>query len=174
MASANPYQAPGAAVRDAGDQVQEVKVFSTEGRIGRARYIAYGIGFYFLFGIIAGVFMTLGTFGTIVAVVAWLGLVVIGFMLTIQRCHDFNTTGWLSLLMLIPLANLIFIIIPGTDGPNNYGGPTPPNGIGVLIVAWLLPVIFIVGIIAAITLPAYQDYQKRAVQKQQQQQLQKK
>jgi uncharacterized membrane protein YhaH (DUF805 family) len=171
--SVNPYQAPGAAVRDAGDQVQEVKVFSTEGRIGRARYIAYGIGFYILFGALAGGMMALGTFGAILAVVAWVALLVIGFMLTIQRCHDFNTTGWLSLLMLIPLANLIFVIIPGTDGPNNYGGPTPPNGIGVLIVAWFLPVIMIVGILAAIALPAYQDYTKRAQQKQQQQ-LQKK
>ena len=169
MASANPYQAPGAAVADAGDQVQDVKVFSSEGRIGRARYIAYGIGFYFLFGIIAGVFMALGTFGAIVTAVASLGFLVVAFMITIQRCHDFNTTGWLSLLMLIPLANLIFILIPGTDGPNNYGAPTPPNSVGVLIVAWLLPLVFIVGILAAITLPAYQDYVKRAQQKGQQQ-----
>jgi uncharacterized membrane protein YhaH (DUF805 family) len=94
-------------------------------------------------------------------------------MLTIQRCHDFNASGWLSLLILIPLANLIFIIIPGTDGPNDYGGPTPPNSVGVLIVAWLLPVMFFVGIIAAVTLPAYQDYTKRAKEKQQQLQQKK-
>jgi hypothetical protein len=89
-------------------------------------------------------------------------LVVIGFMLTIQRCHDFNMSGWLSLLMLVPLANLIFLIIPGTDGPNRFGGPTPPNTIGVLILAWLFPAIAAIGIVAAIALPAYQDYQKRA------------
>ena len=41
----NPYQAPGAPVADAGE-VQPVKVFSAAGRIGRARYIAYGLGFY--------------------------------------------------------------------------------------------------------------------------------
>jgi uncharacterized membrane protein YhaH (DUF805 family) len=165
MASANPYQAPGAAVADAGESVQPVRVFSTEGRIGRARYIAYGIGFYLFFGVIAVVLTALGKFGAIFALVVWLALLVIMFMLTIQRCHDFNTTGWLSLLVLIPLANLIFFIIPGTDGPNNYGGPTPPNSIGVLIVAWLLPVFFVVGIFAAISIPAYQDYQKRAQEK---------
>lgn len=167
----NPYQTPAAAVADAGDQVQEVKVFSTEGRIGRARYMAYGLGFYILFGFLGGVMAgIMGTVGIAVMVVAWIALVVIGFMLTIQRCHDFNVSGWLSLLMLVPLANLIFIIIPGTEGPNRFGGPTPPNGIGVLIVAWMLPLLFVIGIIAAISIPAYQDYSKRA----QERQLQKK
>ena len=159
----NPYQAPSAAVADAGDQTQPVKVFSISGRIGRARYIAYGIGFYILFGIIAAALTAaLGGIGGALMVVAWVALVVIGFMLTIQRCHDFNMSGWLSLLMLIPLANLIFLIIPGTDGPNRFGGPTPPNTIGVLILAWLFPAIAAIGIVAAIALPAYQDYQKRA------------
>ena len=159
----NPYQAPSAAVADAGDQTQPVKVFSVSGRIGRARYIAYGIGFYILFGIIAAVLTAaLGSVGGALMVAAWVALVVIAFMLTIQRCHDFNTSGWLALLMLIPIANLIFLIIPGTDGPNRFGAPTPPNSAGVLIAAWAMPVIMIIGIVAAIALPAYQDYQKRA------------
>lgn len=162
-ATVNPYQAPSAAVADAGDQTQPVKVFSVSGRIGRARYIAYGIGFYILFGIIAGLLTAaLGSVGGALMVVAWVALVVIAFMLTIQRCHDFNMSGWLSLLMFVPLANLIFLIIPGTDGPNRFGAPTPPNGIGVLIAAWSLPLIMVIGIVAAIALPAYQDYQKRA------------
>jgi uncharacterized membrane protein YhaH (DUF805 family) len=87
-------------------------------------------------------------------------------MLTIQRCHDFNTSGWLALLMVVPLANLIFFFIPGSDGPNRFGAPTPPNSVGVLIAAWLIPVFFVVGILAAITIPAYQDYAKRAGQAQ--------
>ena len=159
----NPYQAPSAAVADAGDQTQPVKVFSVSGRIGRARYIAYGIGFYILFGALAaGLSMALGAVGAALMAVGWVALVVIGFMLTIQRCHDFNMSGWLSLLMFVPLANLIFLIIPGTDGPNRFGGPTPPNSLGVLIAAWFLPAIMVIGIVAAIALPAYQDYQKRA------------
>src|SRR5262245_53361568 len=174
MASANPYQAPGAAVADAGDSVQPVKLLTSEGRIGRARFIAYSIGYYFLFVILIAVLSLMGTFGAIVTSILSLAFLFVAFLLTIQRCHDFNATGWLSLVMLIPLVNLIFIVIPGTDGPNNYGAPTPPNSTGVLIVAWLLPVIFVVGIVAAITLPAYQDYTKRAQQKQQQLQMQKK
>lgn len=166
----NPYQAPGAAVADAGETVQPVNVWSTSGRIGRARYIAYGTGFYILAGVLAALSAMLGAVGGVLMIVLWLALLVIGFMLTIQRCHDFNVTGWLSLLMLVPLANLVFVFIPGTEGPNRFGAPTPPNSIGVLIVAWLFPVLFVVGIIAAISLPAYQDYTKRA----QERQLQKK
>ncbi|HEX7219712.1 MAG TPA: DUF805 domain-containing protein [Burkholderiales bacterium] len=159
----NPYQAPSAAVADAGGETQPVKVFSVSGRIGRARYIAYGMGFYILFGALAaGLSMALGAVGAALMMVGWVALVVIGFMLTIQRCHDFNMSGWLSLLMFVPLANLIFLIIPGTDGPNRFGGPTPPNSLGVLIAAWFLPAIMVIGIVAAIALPAYQDYQKRA------------
>ena len=158
----NPYQAPSAAVADAGDQTQPVKVFSVSGRIGRARYIAYGIGFYILFGAIIAALAMMGPVGGALTVVAWVALMVIAFMLTIQRCHDFNVSGWLSLLMLIPLANLIFLFIPGTDGPNRFGGPSPPNTAGVLILAWLFPAIAVIGIVAAIALPAYQDYQKRA------------
>ena len=162
----NPYQAPGAAVADAGSEVQPVKVFSAAGRIGRARYIAYGTAFYILFGLLALLSGFLGAVGGVLMIVLWIAILVIAFLLTIQRCHDFNVTGWLSLLMLVPLANLVFLFIPGTDGPNRFGGPTPPNTVGVLILAWLFPVLFVVGIIAAISLPAYQDYTKRAQEKQ--------
>lgn len=167
----NPYAKPNAAVADATERYQEVRLFATSGRIGRVRYIAYGIGIYFLFAIL-GVLLSLviGQFGM---VLAWIAILVVGFMLSIQRCHDFNTTGWLSLLVLVPLVNLIFWFIPGTDGPNDYGDKTPPNGGGVVfaVVAALL-VIPVIGILAAIALPAYQDYTKRAKAMQQQQQQQ--
>lgn len=148
----NPYRPPAATVADAGDSTQPVRVFSMSGRIGRARYIAYGFGFYVLFGLIGGVVAVMfGMVGTVVTLLAWIALAVIGFMLTIQRCHDFNASGWLSLLVLVPLANLIFLFIPGTDGPNRFGPPTPPNNVGVLIAAWFLP-LFVAGIIAAIVI----------------------
>ena len=165
----NPYAKPNAAVADAAEQYQEVRLFATSGRIGRVRYIAYGMGIYFLFAIL-GVLLSLviGQFGM---VLAWIGILVVGFMLTIQRCHDFNTTGWLSLLVLVPLVNLVFWFIPGTDGDNDYGAKTPPNGGGVVfaVVAVLL-VVPVIGILAAIAIPAYQDYTKRAKAMQQQQQ----
>ncbi|MEA3192219.1 MAG: hypothetical protein QOD26_552 [Betaproteobacteria bacterium] len=166
----NPYAKPNAAVTDAGEEVQEVKVFSTSGRIGRVRYIAYGMGIYILFGILGALLgAVIGSAGM---VIAWIAIMIIGFMLTIQRCHDFNATGWLSLLVLVPLVNLIFWFIPGTDGENQYGARTPPNGVGVIIAACIVPIIAVVGILAAIALPAYQQYQVRAKAMQQQQQQQ--
>jgi uncharacterized membrane protein YhaH (DUF805 family) len=164
----NPYAGPKAAVGETADQYQEVKLFSTSGRIGRVRYIAYGLGIYILFGLLG--FLLSMAIGQAGMWVAWLAIMVVGFMLTIQRCHDFNATGWLSLLVLIPLVNLIFWFIPGTDGENNYGAKTPPNGVLVIIAAFIVPIVAIVGIIAAVSLPAYQEYQKRAAQKVQMQQ----
>jgi uncharacterized membrane protein YhaH (DUF805 family) len=158
----NPYRAPTAAVADAGDAMQPVRLFSASGRIGRARYIAYGFGLYLL-SMLAGVVgaRLFGEVGAVLATVAWVAMAVLGVMLTVQRCHDFNVTGWLALLIVVPLANLVFLFIPGTDGPNRFGAPTPPNSVGVLVVAWLIPGIVIAGMIAAIALPAYQAYLQR-------------
>ena len=167
--AANPYRRPGAPVDDAdAEEFSEVRMFSAAGRIGRVRYIGYSVGMTLVFyAVIAmGGALTAATgmtgLGMALIIAAVIGMLVVGVLLTIQRCHDFNMSGWLSLLILIPLANLIFLVIPGTDGPNRFGGPTPPNTAGVLILAWLLPAVAVIGIVAAIALPAYQDYQKRA------------
>jgi len=153
----NPYQAPAATVADAGDETQPVRLLSISGRIGRARYLAYGFGLYFVFMFAAGfVAGALGDAGIALMVLAWAAAAILGIMLTIQRCHDFNMSGWLSLVLIVPIANLMFLFIPGTDGPNRFGAPTPPNGVGVLIFAWLIPAVALIGIIAAIALPAFQ------------------
>jgi len=169
MASVNPYQAPAAAVADAGEQFGEVRLFAVSGRIGRARYIAYSIGLYVLLTAVAMAGAFLGTAGAVVMATAYLGMLVLMFMLTIQRSHDFNASGWMALLMLIPLVNLLFLVVPGTDGENRFGLKTPPNTVGVLVAAWLLPLFFVVGIVAAIAIPAYDTYTKRAQQKMQMQ-----
>ncbi len=142
--------------------MQPVRLFSASGRIGRARYIAYGFGLYLL-SMLAGVVgaRLFGEVGAVLATVAWVAMAVLGVMLTVQRCHDFNVTGWFALLIVVPLANLVFLFIPGTDGPNRFGAPTPPNSVGVLVVAWLIPGIVIAGMIAAIALPAYEAYLQR-------------
>src|SRR5262245_7995065 len=125
--AANPYRAPAAAVADnVTEEYGEVSLFSASGRIGRARYIAYGMGVYIAVMAVIVVGALLGTLGFVVMAVGYIAMLVMMFMLTIQRCHDFNTTGWLSLLVLVPLANLLFLIVPGTDGENRFGLKTPP------------------------------------------------
>jgi uncharacterized membrane protein YhaH (DUF805 family) len=163
----NPYGAPRAAVGDAGEEFQPVRIFAVSGRIGRARYIVYTIVVSLLVMFIAGLAAAfLGPLGIAVLVVGYIATFVISIMLTIQRSHDFNMSGWFSLLMFVPLAGLIFWFLPGTDGPNRFGAKTPPNSTGVMIGVWILPVLFVAGIIAAVALPAYQQYMQRAAQAQ--------
>jgi uncharacterized membrane protein YhaH (DUF805 family) len=169
MAAANPYQAPGAPVADAkSEQFSQVKVFSASGRLGRVRYIAYSIGYSFLISLVLGALGAAigsavgGAVTMALTGIAYLVMFVLIFLLTIQRAHDFNTTGWLSILVLIPLVNLIFWFIPGTDGENRFGMPTPPNRVSTIIVAAIIPIVAAVGILAAIAIPAYQQYVQRA------------
>jgi uncharacterized membrane protein YhaH (DUF805 family) len=168
MATVNPYRAPAAAVADSAEEFQPVRIFSVSGRIGRVRYIAYSVWLPFLimlvFGFVGGFIAAAAGAGGAAAVLMGIGYVIafaLAIMLSIQRSHDFNTTGWLSLLWFVPLVNLIFWFIPGTDGENRFGGKTPPNSVLVLIAAWLMPVLLI-GILAAVAIPAYSDYVKRA------------
>jgi uncharacterized membrane protein YhaH (DUF805 family) len=169
MATANPYNAPRAQVAGAGDaEYGEVRVFSSRGRIGRLRYLGYSTGLSFLVMVFAGILgavvgPAVGEQGSMIAVAAaYLFTFFVWILLTIQRSHDMNRSGWLALLMLVPILNLLFYFWPGTDGSNDYGAEPPPNGIGVILLALILPLVFVAGIVAAIALPAYQDYVKRA------------
>jgi uncharacterized membrane protein YhaH (DUF805 family) len=168
MATVNPYRTPTAAVGDYAEEYGEVRVFSSAGRIGRVRYIGYSIGFTILVGLIGGVLGAILGGAGMAQLAKPFGLLVgfsalaIQMLLTIQRCHDFNANGWLCLVALIPLVNLMFWFVPGTDGPNRYGPPPPPNSAGAVALALILPLIFVIGIMAAISIPAYKSYTDRA------------
>ena len=157
----NPYAAPKAAVSDAIEQTQPVRFFSISGRIGRVRYVNSLIALNILL-LVAGV--ALAIIAGPLMLFAGVPYVILVLMLTIQRCHDFDVTGWLALLSLIPYAFLIFCIIPGTKGRNRFGPPTPPNSTLALVLVWILSAIAVVGIVAAIAIPQYQSYVKRAQQ----------
>jgi uncharacterized membrane protein YhaH (DUF805 family) len=167
--AANPYRKPAAHVDDANvEEFSQVKILSASGRLGRIRYIGYSIGMtlvFYLF-IALGAAVSAGTgvgvLGAAIIFAAVVGMLVVGVMLTIQRCHDFDVSGWLSLLLVVPVAPLLFWIIPGTKGANRFGAPTPPNSGGVVALALILPLVFVVGILAAVALPAYQKYTERA------------
>lgn len=172
MSTANPYQAPAANLNfSQAEEYSEVKFFSTKGRLGRVRYLTYSMGYMLIFYIALFVLTALAAAaGSETAVFAVMGIAyvaILGFAmtLTIRRAHDFNASGWWSLVSLIPLVGLLFLFVPGTDGENNYGKKTPPNrGGAVVAVVGVFAVIAIVGILAAIAMPAYNDYVKRAAE----------
>jgi len=186
MNATNPYASPQSTVTDAADnEIGEVRVFSAAGRIGRVRYLGYAMGLYLvgalLVGLAGGISAALGggaggalMIATMFAVYA--ALAVIGFMLAIQRIHDFDTSGWLSLLLFVPGVNGIFglllLFIPGTRGRNRFGPQPPPNSVGVTILAAIGPLFFVVGILAAIAIPAYNQYIEQARQQDRQDQVQ--
>ena len=159
----NPFVAPQAAVDDVQDFADsrfKLNLFSSAGRIGRVRYLTYSMGIGLLI-ILTGVALSAIT-SPMLIFAAYVVMFYANFMLTIKRCHDFDTTGWLSLLIFIPVVGLIFLLIPGTDGPNRFGRKTAPNGgTGVILISIVIGVA-IIGILAAIAIPAYQGYTQRA------------
>jgi uncharacterized membrane protein YhaH (DUF805 family) len=171
MEEANRFAPPGAQVADVverGVGVQPVRLWPPSGRIGRLRLLAYSAALYLAFIVVSAV---LGGFAgatrspktaLALGVVAFIVYVVGGLVLLIQRSHDMNLSGWWSLAAFVPLVGLLWLVKGGTPGANRWGAPPPPNGLAVRIIGLIFPVVLVVGVIAAIALPAYVDYTKRA------------
>jgi uncharacterized membrane protein YhaH (DUF805 family) len=45
----------------------------------------------------------------------------INLAVSVKRLHDFAYRGFLAIVIVIPLVNLIFAVWPGTPGPNAFG-----------------------------------------------------
>ena len=168
--SVNPYQAPDGSLLQEDDEVGVINFFSPSSRIGRLRMLTHTLVIYLGFGIIAaivgGALATSGMvlLGFLIAVM-YIGLIVILWIIMIQRLHDLNRSGWYSLLSFVPLVNialsLILLFAPGTDGKNKFG-PRPPKNQWYHWVGGLIFPIAFIGVIAAVSIPAYQDYTERA------------
>ena len=175
MSAVNPYDAPDASLDTGQEELYQPKIFSFQGRIGRMRYLAYGIGVNLLLMLVmlplAGATAFLGgdpgssMIGILGIGIFYVLTIVISVMFAKRRLNDLNRSGWWFLLFIVPLVNLLLaiylIFFPGTNGSNNFGPAPEANSVGVLILGWLMPVFFILGIVAAIAVPAYQDYLSR-------------
>lgn len=181
----NPYRSPNAALADVpGDTDGETytpKIFAIDGRIGRLRYLTYSwlasLVMAIPLAIIGGILIALvgsnasspGGMLFLIAVI-YIPIVAISFIMAKRRLNDLDKSGWLSLLMLVPLVNffiaLYLIFWPGSPGSNHYG-PKPEKNSWVAIVLGLILPIFLIGILAAIAIPAYQSYVLKAQRAQQ-------
>ncbi|WP_407306762.1 TMEM128 family protein [Acinetobacter sp.] len=162
---------------------------SPSGRFGRLSYLGWNMLMSFsiliIIGIIAAFFspnlfndpstMTSSSItATVLIGIAYLGLLYFSFVFTIRRLHDRNHTGWLSLFMIVPLLNLIFIlylIFAKGDARNNQYGPRRTTKAWEKVLGWIYVLIFPIGILAAIAIPAYQSYVERAQQVQMEQSI---
>ena len=169
MSDANPYSAPDAALDTGQDVLYQPKIFSFNGRVGRMRYLAYGIGLNILLMAVmiplGGMTAAMGgeagmsMLGMVMVGLFYIATIAISIMFAKRRLNDLNRSGWWFLLFLVPIVNLLMAIylvfFPGSDGDNNFGPAPTSNSVGVLILGWMMPVFFIVGIGAAILLPQF-------------------
>lgn len=169
----SPFAPPRA---DVGVEIEEgfgeLNLWGISGRIGRVRYLAWSLVLGLISLPVIGICelsMKASLFlGGALMLVAYVAMIVVGVMFGAKRLHDVGWSAWWLLLFIVPIANfvlsLLMLFMPGTQGSNNYGAPPPPNSTAVKILAWcwLLYLVFIIGIIAAVALPAYSNYVQRA------------
>lgn len=97
----------------------------------------------------------------------YIAVIYFSIIFLIRRLHDRNHSGWLSLLMLVPIANILFalyaLFAPGNRNHNQFGHPRTTRGWeNVLAILYIL--LIVLGIVTAMAVPSYQDYVNRAKQ----------
>lgn len=178
----SPFAPPRSALESSNGEFSTLKVWTLEGRIGRVRYLGWSMASVLISELFTGVITLLmaGVFFAVPGRPAYVFVIVIGFILGfilrvvlwapigVKRLHDMNWSGWCLFIMMIPLVNFIFgllmLFMPGTERRNDYGPPPPPNTAGVVVLAWcwVIAPIVLVGILAAVAIPAYQNYTQKA------------
>jgi len=171
MNDQNPYSTPDASLSSGSSGTYNPSVLSFSGRIGRLRYLAYNTGLNLILmaimvpllgatGFMAGGgdMAAMGGMSSILLILLYIATFVITIMYGKRRLNDLNRSGWFILLIIIPLVNLLLaiymIFFAGTEGDNEYGPKPDPNTLGVKILALTMPVLFFLGIGAAIIIPS--------------------
>ncbi len=147
----SPYAPPQAQVGEVLPEFGELKVFSTDGRIGRLRYLAWylvlSLGAVALFAIAAMGFAMSQIIGGVLIAVVTIGMMVVAVQMSVQRLHDIGWSGWLLLLSIVPIIggvfSLLLLVVPGSAGANRFGPPQPANSTAVKVLAalWLVPIL---------------------------------
>jgi uncharacterized membrane protein YhaH (DUF805 family) len=131
-----------------------VIALSVEGRIGRLRYLAWGIPAVFAL-LVALLVLVIGAgsgrvFGVLIGFLASAGGLIVILRLSILRLHDLGRSGWWIVLYVIPLVNLLLhialIALPGAAEPNEYGPVPEDNTPWVYVGAALSGMVYLIDI----------------------------
>ncbi len=176
MEAVNPYESPKSRTLNITSETYQPKLFSINGRIGRIRYLAYSLIAMLVYGFVVSIIAAIAIPSISGASEAMMGFVIIALyapliifsiFLMKRRLNDLNMSGWWQLIAYIPFIGALFalymLIWPGKKESNKYG-PPPTKNSPVLVLAGLVMPLFVAGILAAIAIPAYQDYVTRAQQ----------
>ena len=171
MEAVNPYESPKSKTDDSNLETYQPKFLALNGRIGRLRYLGYAMAASViclsLIGVIAALVLPVisQTLAIIMIIALYIPLIVLTVIFAKRRFNDLNHSGWWQLILYIPVVGLLpalyLLFWPGTKGSNNYGPSPAKNSIVLIIVGIILPV-FLVGVLAAVAIPTYQDYVEQA------------
>lgn len=162
MSTLDPYQAPQGDLVDSIDGEGELRTFSSDCRIGRIRYLAniFLASLAFYSALFLGVFilrsnqMLVGVLTIILMVM----LLCVTWIFMVQRLHDLNRSGWISLLMTVPIVNAFFgfylMLWPGNQSSNNYGAKPPAPKKIHWVLACILPIAMVL-IFALLAYPLF-------------------
>ncbi|PID63882.1 MAG: hypothetical protein CR974_00630 [Gammaproteobacteria bacterium] len=141
------------------------------GRIGRLRFISYQFVLTLvtlaIIAILNGLLKKFDntTIGIIAACFAPI-LLYAGIIYPKRRLNDLEKSGWLALLSFIPGVNVIFLLYlafaKGSEATNAYGHAPRANRWWHWLIAFVLPVLMLIGAIAATALPAYKDFKRHS------------
>lgn len=168
----NPYIAPTADMTTAPSDTAtyQPRIFSLNGRIGRLRFLAYSM----LLSLITSIPLTVYVYTQFAAravpgpvqYLLYLPVYAAMVWLATRRFADIGNSRWWAALVVIPVVSLIpylYLLFKGGDEQaNDYGPPPCANSRGVVAGALVLPLVMIIGIMAAVAIPAYQGYVQKA------------
>jgi uncharacterized membrane protein YhaH (DUF805 family) len=162
----SPYAPPRAAVGESLPAFATLKPFSVEGRIGRLRYLAWTMALTLVMMAVVSVAAVVAIgiisadttagliIGGLVAVILFIAIAVVSIQFSVQRLHDIGWSGWLWLLNLVPFLGSFFpfviMAVPGSNIPNQYGPPPPPNTTAVKVLASLWVVFIAIMFVGAL------------------------
>jgi uncharacterized membrane protein YhaH (DUF805 family) len=124
----NPYTSPVSSTAWPSESRGGIgKLFSGDGRIGRLEYFLIVLGVWLVLLVLWGIIIAADAPGVtiVLGIGSWLLAVVLAVCAGVKRLHDFNQSGWLYLLFLIPFVSFILLFVlllkGGDSGVNQYG-----------------------------------------------------